>query len=376
MAGLSGTFSIGVNGAGMTGRIKWVETTDEASNSSSVKAYFQVSKASNSVTTYGSFSGYITIDGQRGNWSGTVSVPPGASNQTIFTVTKTVAHAADGSATNIRIITDGSVSGTTWTDSYGSEYIDLTKFNRAPSQPSGAPTFSRISPGTSLTITSKPATSTATITDYEYQQSSTTSFTGATAVSMGTDGIADVSGLTGAQTYYYQTRAKSSYGTGPWSATGTSAGITGSVNSFNVPAFAFLTLPYYGQVTFTSGGTLAVESPVGSPGGTAGLPPGVTLNTSTGELSGVPTSTGEYYFRISSNGTVFAPSSTTNFYIKAANPAPKIITGTSPFATSRSTLKVRDAGAWVAAKMLVYDTTYTNPDTSVLPEEIHWRQIT
>jgi hypothetical protein len=372
MAGLTGHFSLNVtSGGGITGRIYWVETTEESSNTSSVKAYFQVSKSSSSVTTYGTFSGYITIDGNKGSWSGSVSVPPGASNQTIFTVTKTVAHATDGSANGIAVRADGQISGTSWTDSLTNDTIDLTDFVRTPSQPSGAPTFTRVSPGTTIGITSASVTSPLPVTRYEYQQSTTISFTGATAVSMGTSLTANITVANGTQTYYYQTRAVNADGNGAWSATGSTAGISGDVTAYNVPTQAFLTIPYAGQVSFSNSGVFAVETPYGSPGGTSGLPTGLSINTSTGAITGTPATIGSYFFRVSLNGNVYAPSSTTNYNIIVGNAGPKVVTGTSPLATTRSSLKVRDAGTWVNAYMRVYDDTYTNPD-----DGSHWRQIT
>jgi len=374
MAGKSGTFALDITSSGgITGRISWVETTDSVANTSSVRAQFQVSKSSNSIyiTTYGTFNGYISIDGSKETWSGYVTIKPGASNQTLFTKTIKVYHSSDGSADNIEFKADGQIPGTSYSDSLTTKSIDLTQFDRAPSQPSGAPTFTRVSPGTTIGITSGTATSSAIISSYEYQQSTTTSFTGATAVSMGDSLTATITVADGGQTYYYQTRAVSANGNGAWSSTGTSLGIIGNVSAYAVPTQAFLTIPYVGQVTFSTSGVFAVAAPSGSPGGTSGLPPGLTLNTSTGAITGTPTTIGNYFFRVSLNGTAYAPSATTNYNITVSNAGPKVVTGTSPLATTRSSLKVRNANTWVNAYMRIYDSTYNNPD-----DGSHWRQIT
>ena len=374
MAGKSGSFKLNItSGGGITGRIYWVETTHESSNYSTVKAYFQVSKPNTGayVTTYGTFSGYITIDGYKQSWSGSVTINPGASNQTLFTKTSDVYHSSDGSANNIQVKADGQITGTSYTDSLTTSYIDLTDFNTAPSQPAGAPTFTRVSPGTTIGIESKTATSSSTISRYEYQQSTTTDFTGATAVSMGNSLTATITVANGSQTYYYQTRAVSSSGAGPWSSTGTSVGIFGNVSSYAIPTQAFLTIPFFGQVGFTIPGVFAVAAPVGSPAGTSGLPTGISLDTGTGAITGVPTAVGDYFFRVSLNGNTYAPSATTNYQVAVANSSPKVVTGTSPLAVTRSSLKVRSDGAWVNGYMRVYDSTYNNPD-----DGSHWRQIT
>lgn len=219
--GLSGTFSIGVNGAGMSGRIYWTEDYNEAANQSTVTARFQVSKNTSSSTTYGTFSGYISIAGTSQSWSGTVSVPAGASNQTIFTKSQLVTHNPDGQL-SITIIADGAVSGTSWTDSYGSAAVAMTNFVRLPSAPS-APTLTRTSSGTTVTVMSEVASSPVTPSNYDLRWS----YDGATwteVTGIGTDRTHDIT-VTSTSTVHAQTRAISSEGTGPWSLSSTIVGI-------------------------------------------------------------------------------------------------------------------------------------------------------
>lgn len=228
--GLSGTFGLAVNGAGMSGRIYWTEDYNEAANQSTITARFQVSKNTSSSTTYGTFSGYISIAGDSMSWSGTVSVAPGASNQTIFSKSKTVNHNADGSL-SVAIVADGAVSGTSWSDSYGSSTVAMTNFVRLPSAPA-APTLTRNSAGTTVTITSAVATSPVTPSSYDAQWS----YDGATwttLTNIGTDLAIDVT-ATSTATVYAQTRAISSEGTGPWSASSSIVGIPTAPSSISV----------------------------------------------------------------------------------------------------------------------------------------------
>jgi hypothetical protein len=111
----------------------------------------------------------------------------------------------------------------------GTGTVTSTNFVRLPTAPPTAPTLSRTTDGITVTVTSATATSPVTISDYEYR-SSTDGSTWGSAVSMGTDRVATFTG-TSTQIYYFQTRAVSSEGSGPWSTTATSAGLPSAPTS-------------------------------------------------------------------------------------------------------------------------------------------------
>lgn len=130
----SGTFPVNVNGAGMSGRISWSSVDNPGGNSSTVTATLQASKRTGFSTTFGTFSGYIKIDGVQQNFSGSVSIAAGNTNKTVFSKSQVVAHNNDGSR-SVQIIVDGAVSGTSWTDSYGVATVGLTDYVRLPTTP-------------------------------------------------------------------------------------------------------------------------------------------------------------------------------------------------------------------------------------------------
>jgi hypothetical protein len=127
----------------------------------------------------------------------------------------------------------------------------------------------------------------------------------------------------------------------------------------NTIYYGILNKPYSGNISSTGTVTFGIVS--------GSLPPGLNLGTSSGFITGTPTTVGSYAFTIGLySGGVLAASQA--FTVVIYNSSPKVVTGTSPFATSRGTLKVYDSG-WKDAYMRVYDTSYTDPDGT------NWRPI-
>jgi hypothetical protein len=107
----------------------------------------------------------------------------------------------------------------------------MTNFVRLPTAPATGPTLSRNAAGTTVTILSGTATSPVAISSYQYQQS-TDGTTWGTATTVATpSATTDIVGLTATQVYYYQTRAVSSEGNGPWSATKYTAGAPATITA-------------------------------------------------------------------------------------------------------------------------------------------------
>ena len=122
-------------------------------------------------------------------------------------------------------------------------------------------------------------------------------------------------------TRYYWIRAQGPGGNSAWFPT--TNGIAG-FRAFPTPSFTDTTLAtslklyksYSDQVTATNAVSYSVFT-TGAPAGTIGsLPPGLSLNTSTGAITGTPTTQGVYSFRIEASPGVggpvaYSPSSTT-----------------------------------------------------------------
>ena len=132
-----------------------------------------------------------------------------------------------------------------------------------------------------------------------------------------------VTGLTPGTSYTFKVAAVNAAGTGPASAA--SAAVTvnaGPSLTFAAPPSGEVGVAYSDQLTATGGtGSLTWSVSTGS------LPPGLTLNASTGLLSGTPTTSGSYSFTVMVTDTVggTATKPTTLTVVAApslANPAP------------------------------------------------------
>jgi hypothetical protein len=252
----------------------------------------------------------MSFDGSSysGNWE--YDYRTNRNTQVLKTVTKTITHNADGTKSVSGNGSANAVGGTLGSASISTKTLTLTDILRLPAAPSGSPTMSRVSPYTSITVTSQVADSGMPVTDYEYQ-SSTDGSTFGSAISMGTDRVATFTG-TATQIYYFKTRAISSEGIGPWSTIGTSAGIP--------------TAPSGISATRSTNDVTVTVSPSSSNGGSAITGYGVQ-SSSDGITWSSPQTVGS-----SGGSTVFmdlAPALTYTFRAYATNAV-----GNSAFATS------------------------------------------
>lgn len=200
------------------------DSTNITNNSSSVTATLRINPPSNSTSwnNYGDASYSMEFEGQTYSGNFSYDFRTNRSTKTLVSKTKNVGHFSDGSGYAEAKGSANAGSGTLGSASIGYKSIDLQTFNLVPSIPSAGPTLTRGTSGTSATIVSATATSSSTITRYEYQQSTTTSFIGLTAELLATPPAAtSLSGLTATQAYYYQTRAVNASGNGPWAQTAT-----------------------------------------------------------------------------------------------------------------------------------------------------------
>ena len=132
-----------------------------------------------------------------------------------------------------------------------------------------------------------------------------------------------VTGLTAGTSYTFKVAAINAAGTGPASASSAAVTVnTGPSLTFTAPPAGEVSVAYSDQLTATAGtGALTWSVSSGS------LPPGLTLNSSTGLLSGTPTTAGGYAFTVKVTDTTggSATQAATVTIVAApslANPAP------------------------------------------------------
>lgn len=200
------------------------DSVDSAGNTSSVTGRLQINPPSDSDSwdLYTSDNSYsFTFNGATYTGNFTYDFRTNRSTKVLKTVTSTVAHNADG--TKSVTAYGSSATGTIGSASISTKTLTLTDITRLPSAP-GSPTLSRNSAGTTITVVSAVASSAVTPSNYDLRYS-TDNATWTTVAGIGTDRTGTFTG-TATATYYVQTRAISSEGTGPWGPT-TPASIVG-----------------------------------------------------------------------------------------------------------------------------------------------------
>ena len=231
-----------------------------------------ISLTSSNATFYGS-NGYYQYrwSYDNANWSGENAMSGTSGSGSGFVNTNTI-------WVQVRAGDSEGVSG--WSaSSSGIEGV--------PAAPGAAPTLTRTADGASITLTSATATR---ATAYSYRQSTDgVNWGGTVNISSGT--AVTITGLVYDQIYYYQTLGRNGTGSGAWSATRSIAGVLPAFTNTNVTSPAV-----WGQ-TYSST-TLAANrarsfSIVASPNN---LPTGLSLNTSTGAITGAVTATNPFSF--------------------------------------------------------------------------------
>lgn len=128
----SSSFTFATNNKYITGRIRWSSISNgSTANSSTVTAYLDFKKSSASTaSTYGTFDGYININGSTKNLSLRVTLYANDSWVNVGSHVYTVAHNSDGTK-SIYITAYGAISGTSFSMSpYTKSGIALDKIPR------------------------------------------------------------------------------------------------------------------------------------------------------------------------------------------------------------------------------------------------------
>jgi hypothetical protein len=284
----------------------YVPTTPSVTSFSRGSNGTTISLTSSNATFYGSGAYYqYRWSYDNSNWSGENSMSGTSGSGSGFVNTNTI-------WVQVRAGDSEGVSG--WSaSSSGIEGV--------PAAPGAAPTLTRTADGTSITLTSAPATR---ATAYSYRQSTDgVNWGGTVNISSGTS--VTITGLVYDQIYYYQTLGRNGTGSGAWSATRSIAGaapsFSGSGTDTTVASPAIWGLPYTDGVT-----ALRVRNYSVVPNT---LPAGLSLNTGTGAITGTPTSTTTFSstFTITANNN--AGTATTSATIAVISPV-RVASATGP----------------------------------------------
>ncbi|WP_429941225.1 putative Ig domain-containing protein [Agrobacterium vitis] len=233
---------------------------------------------------------------------------------------------ATASVDNLQMILDVTQDSSASPSDYNTLTFSAACYASAPTVP-GAPTIGTATPGNAqatVSFTAPASNGGAAITSYTV----TASPGGATAT--GSASPITVTGLTNGTAYTFTVTATNSVGTGAASAATSSVTPTAPTFTFS-PASGALTAATvgtaYSETITASGGTSPYTYAVTS--GT--LPAGLSLNTSTGEISGTPTTAGSASFTISATDANSATSSASySLAVAAGLPgAPTIGTATA-----------------------------------------------
>lgn len=161
----SGTFTFATNNKYITGRIRWSSASNgSTANSSSVTAYLDYKKSSASTgSTYGTFGGYININGSSKSLSLRLTLTPNDTWVNVGSHAVTIAHASNGTQ-SIYIEANGGISGTSFsTNTYRKTGLALDNI----------PRYAAVTSFTASNITQTSATLTiatnAACSKYEYK---------------------------------------------------------------------------------------------------------------------------------------------------------------------------------------------------------------
>ena len=309
---------------------------DAGANTSNVTARLQIDPPSDSQSWngYASDNSYsLTFNGTTYSGNFTFDFRTDRSTKSLRTITTNIAHNADGTGS---VSARGSASSATLgSASISTKTLDLTDFDRRPSAPPGAPTLSRATTGGSITITSQTASTptaspAAPATSYQYMQSTSTDFTGATPQALAIPpSTTTVSGLTATQQYYYVTRAVNVDGEGAWSAPGTYIGApstptsfrTGFLDSTATPTTpTTVALDWGGSTTNVQRYRVSYKRTVDS----TWIDTGYSGTTSSRQVTGLAPNT-TYDFRVSAENTTF--NLTSGFATLSTSTPPETPTG-------------------------------------------------
>jgi hypothetical protein len=279
----SGSFSLTDNSAFVVPSLSWFTSDNAGANQSTLTVVFNA-YTTGTQNTFGTFSGGITIDGLRYAISGQRTIVTGGAGVVteIGRASRDITHNSDGSR-SVAVSADGGIPGTSWTTTSGGGTAVLTDYNRSPTwiDNSVDGTATR---GTAYSdgVSANAASSYGIVSNrLPY------------GLSLNTSNGAITGTPTTVESQSFTIRAYGSF-----------EGSIDTALSINVrpalPVFSDGSVSSSARVGIAySDGVSASEtssySVVAAPNN---LPPGLSLNTSNGAITGTPTTPGTYSFKI------------------------------------------------------------------------------
>jgi hypothetical protein len=290
----SGSFQVSTNGTGfvvLPAGGYWSTTDDAANNRSLVYVQFSVAKNSASSATFGNGTWGININGTNYPVSKNITIPGNTASSPVLVHSASVyiGHNTDGSRANISASVSGGIPGTSWTTTTGStSSISFTDYNRSPTWIDADASGSVLRGDFFSNSVSANAASGYDLAEGGFPPgiglsggtvSGTPTTVGSWSFRLRANGSFEGSVETGWQTITVNPRPP--------------VFSDGSVNSS-----ARVGIAYSDGVSASETSSYSV---VAAPNN---LPPGLSLNTSNGAITGTPTTPGSYSFRIrASNST-------------------------------------------------------------------------
>jgi len=282
----SGSFSLTDNSAFVVCYLDWFTSDDPANNQSTLTVVFNA-YTTGSTATFGTFSGGITIDGARYAISGSRTVATGGSTVVteIGRASRLITHNSDGTR-SVAVSADGGIPGTSWTTTSGGGTAPLTDYNRSP-----------------VFTTANAPTPVIRGVSYsgQFTATNTSSYTRTGTLPPGLTFNTSTGALTGTPntvgSYSFTITANGAFeGSASVSRTVVVNPALPVFSDATVEPTANVGIAYSDGVAASETASYSVRNSANTGAGT--LPPGLTLNTSTGAITGTPTTPGAYSFRI------------------------------------------------------------------------------
>jgi hypothetical protein len=280
----SGNFVISTNMSGSVTQTNgyWSSTPNYSNNTSTMSVEYYVTKASGFGSTFGSGTFGIKVDGTNYSVSKSLTIPAGPSTTLVHSVSGIVITHNPNGTRSVAISVSGGIPGTSWTTTSGSTTAVLED-----TLPDPVFTDSTINPIAIRGVAYTDGVSASNATSYSIVSSS---------LPTGLNFNTTTGAITGTATVTFQSRSP------VFRATNASGSADTPARSIVVnppaPVFSDATVnpnasvgsPYSDQVIASDAASYSVFS--------GSLPDGITLNTSTGVISGTPTTPDTYTFVI------------------------------------------------------------------------------
>jgi hypothetical protein len=327
----SGTFSTTTNMAGfleLPAGGSWSTTTDAANNRSFLSVSFSVAKRTGFSTTFGNGSWTIFVEG--------VAYPSGTVNRSVGPGQTVLIHSISGveiphlstGVRNLAISISGGIPATSWSTTTGSTTAVLDDYDRSPVfTTANAPT---------------PVTRGAAYTGGQFTASNTSSYSRTGTLPPGLTFNTSNGALTGTPntvgSYNFTITANGQF---EGSATSNKTVVVNPA----LPVFSDSTVATATRGTSYSDGFAASETANYALRNLAdnadvSAPPGLSFNTTTGALTGTPTTVGNTEFRV--RATNVTGSTTTGTITFTVNPAVPVFSDSTVNSSSRAGVAYSD----------------------------------